>query len=409
MRERLTAAFIVLTVVLLLGAGLVRTYVQRDLVREQVADQLGQQAELVAALVADRQQTGGSVDEDFLETMVGSDDRLVLASGDGTEVVVTGEDYGGETDDDASGDISATAAVDGDDDARVTVSQSPSVVRDVVGRNLGAVAALFLLIAVVAGLAGLVVAAALSAPFQKLAVAAAALGRGRFDLDLPSTRIPEARAIANALRSSALALEDRVHRERAFAEHASHVLRTPLTGIRLELEDLSLRDDLPADAQETVARCLARVEEVAEVATELVEITRRGSLVVGAEVPLSDLSTQLAQRWADRLAARNRALTAAVEGDLALTYTPGPIEHATDLLLADVVRRGKGAVRIVFHGEAAGYLRIHVLCADRTPEADLGGETVDRMSQVRVVVEALGGRVTGDHPADGIDVLLPRR
>ena len=49
------------------------------------------------------------------------------------------------------------------------------------------------------------------------------------------------------------------------------------------------------------ARCLARSRRSRAVAAELVEITRRGSLVVGAEVPLSDLSTQLAQRWADRL------------------------------------------------------------------------------------------------------------
>ncbi|MFC7492976.1 MULTISPECIES: histidine kinase dimerization/phospho-acceptor domain-containing protein [unclassified Nocardioides] len=404
MRERLTAAFIILTIVLLLGAGLVRTFVLRDMVREQVAGQLDQQASLVAAIVADRQAAGGAVDEEMLQKLVGPDDRLVLAVGD-SEIVVTGEDY----EDDDGDDISATAVVDGAADTTVTVSEPSSVANDVVGRDLGSIAALFLLIAVVAGLAGLVIAALLSAPFQKLAVAAAALGRGRFDLDLPETRIPEARAIANALRSSALALEDRVHRERAFAEHASHVLRTPLTGIRLELEDLSMRDDLPEDAQETVTRCLARVEQVATVAAELVEITRRGSLVVGAEVPLSELSTQLAQRWADRLAARNRALTAAVEGDLTLTYTPGPVEHATDLLLADVVRRGKGAVRIVFHGDPAGHLRIHVLCADRTPEKDLDGESLDRMSQVRVVVEALGGRVTGDHPADGVDVILPRR
>ena len=137
---------------------------------------------------------------------------------------------------------------------RVTVSESSSVIRDIIGRDIGSIAALFLLIAIAAGVAGFLIATALSAPFQKLAVAAAALGRGRFDLDLPDTRIPEARAIADALRSSALALEDRVHRERAFAEHTSHVLRTPLTGIRLELEDLSLRDDLPPDAHETVMR-----------------------------------------------------------------------------------------------------------------------------------------------------------
>jgi signal transduction histidine kinase len=346
----------------------------------------------------------GAVDEAFLEPLVGPELRLEFEDGDST-VVVTGEDYQGE--DDADEDIAATATVDGS--GRVTVSQSSSVIRDVIGRDVGSIAALFLLIAVAAGMAGFLIATALSSPFQKLAVAAAALGRGRFDLDLPTTRIPEARAIANALRSSALALEDRVHRERAFAEHTSHVLRTPLTGIRLELEDLSLRNDLPQDAHETVRRCLDRVEEVSAVAAELVEITRRGSLVVGAEVPLSDLSAQLAQRWADRLAARNRALTAVVEGDLTLTYTPGPVEHATDLLLADVVRRGTGAVRIVFNAAPDGHLRITVLCAGHTPGSELGGETVDRMSQVRAVVEALGGRVTGEHPADGIEVLLPRR
>ena len=48
MRERLTFAFIVLTVVLLLGAGAVRTYVLRDLIREQSAGQLGQEAELIS-------------------------------------------------------------------------------------------------------------------------------------------------------------------------------------------------------------------------------------------------------------------------------------------------------------------------------------------------------------------------
>lgn len=411
MRERLTAAFIVLSIVLLLGAGAVRTYVLRDLFREQVASQLDGRAQLLGDLLADRAGAGDTVDAEDLQGLVEDDERLVyLAETDGTPVVVTGDDWdGSEEVEDPSDPEGISASASAGSGAVVTVTASPSVVRDIIGRDVGSIAALFLLIAVAAGMAGFLVATALSAPFQRLAVAAGALGRGRFDLDLPETNIPEAREIANALRSSALALEDRVHRERAFAEHASHVLRTPLTGIRLELEDLSLRDDLPQDAQEVVARCLTRVEEVSSVAAELVEITRRGSLVVGAEVPLSDLSTQLAQRWADRLAARNRALTAAVEGDLTLTYTPGPVEHATDLLLADVVRRGTGAVRIVFHAEQAGHLRITVLCAGRTPDKDLARDSVDRMAQLRVVVEALGGRVSGDHPVDGIEVLLPRR
>lgn len=404
MRERLTFAFVVLTIVLLLGAGVVRTFVLRDLIQEQEAGHLRQEVELIGAIIDDREAAGGAIDDRFLTTLVSPDRRLEYDPDRGATVVVRGPDYTGT--DDPQDDLAAVLAVSG---ARVTVSQSPQVASDIVGRDTGSIAALFILIAVVAGIAGFLIASALSSPFQRLAVAAAALGRGRFDLELPRTRIPEARAISNALRASAHQLEDRVHRERDFAEHASHVLRTPLTGLRLELEDLTLRDDVPADVQESAARSLAAVEEVGAVAGELVELTRRGSLVAGSELPLVDLATQLAQRWADRLGVRSRALTAAAEGELSLTYTPGPVEHVTDLLLADVVRRGSGPVRIVFHGEEAGHLRIHVECEGRGRENHHGAEPVDRVAQVTSVVEALGGRVTGSHPAEGIEVLLPRR
>ena len=404
MRERLTIAFVVLTIVLLLGAGVVRTFVLRDLIQEQEAGHLRQEVELIGAIVGDRDSAGGTIDDRFLTTLVSPDSRLEYAPKGAPALVVRGADYAGT--DDPADDLSSSLAIG---DARVTLSQSPDVIGDIVGRDTGSIAALFLLIAVVAGIAGFLIASALSAPFQRLAVAAAALGRGRFDLELPRTRIPEARAISNALRASANQLEDRVHRERDFAEHASHVLRTPLTGLRLELEDLTLRDDVPVDVQAAAGRSLAAVEEVGAVAGELVELTRRGSLVAGSELPLVDLATQLAQRWADRLGVRSRSLTAAAEGDLSLTYTPGPVEHVTDLLLADVVRRGTGAVRIVFHGEAAGHLRIHVECEGRGRENHHGAEPVDRVAQVVSVVEALGGRVTGEHPADGIEVLLPRR
>ncbi len=386
----------------MLGAGIVRSYVLRDLVREQEASHLQQEVGLIAAIGDDRAANGRSVDAKFLESLVGPASRLEHEPEDGRSVAVRGAEYAGTGD--PRSDISATTTVA---DGTVTLSQSNDVIGDIVGRDLGSVAALFLLIGVVAGLAGFVIASALSSPFQRLAVAAGNLGRGRFDLELPRTRIPEARAISTALRSSALQLEERVHRERDFAEHASHVLKTPLTGLRLELEDLTLRNDVPEDVKEAAARSLAAVDVVSNVAGELVELSRRGSLVAGSELPLVDLATQLAQRWADRIGVRGRTLTAAAEGNLALTYTPGPVEHVTDLLLADVVRRSTGPVRLVFHGEEAGQLRIRVEAEEHAPAE--GEDTVDRIGQARAVVESFGGRVLGEHPAEGIEVLLPRR
>lgn len=407
MRERLTVAFVLLTVVLLLAAGVVRSYVLRDLIREQESSHLRQEVELIAAIADDRLAAGGVVDEEFLQSVVGDEARIQYEPDRGDTLVAHGDEYVGT--DDPEQDMSASASTTA---GTITLSQSGQVIQDIIGRDLGSLLALLLLIAVVAGIVGFVIASALSAPFQRLAVAAGNLGRGRFDLELPQTRIPEARAISNALRTSALQLEDRVHRERDFAEHASHVMKTPLTALRLELEDLTLRDDVPDDVKQAATRSLDAVDSVNAVATELVELSRRGSLVAGAELPLVDLATQLAQRWADRLAVRNRTLTAAAEGNLALTYTPGPVEHVTDLLLADVVRRGTGAVRLVFHGEEGGHLRIRVECAGSADDAagePSDGQPLDRIAQARSVAEALGGRVTGEHPATGVDVLLPRR
>jgi signal transduction histidine kinase len=408
MRERLTASFIVLSILLLLGAGFVRSFILRDLIREQEGVHVQQEVVLVAKVVNDRQEEGGAVDRDFLAGLVDDDGRLVYTPRTAEPVVVTGEAYDSADPDD---DLAATAAVTG---GAVTVGQSPTVLRDVAGRDMGSVVVTFLMIGALAGLIGFIISSRLSAPFRQLAAAAAALGRGRFDLDLPDTRIPEARAIAQALGTSAGQLEDRLRRERDFTQHASHVLRTPLTRLRLELEDLTLRDDVAPDVQEAAHHGIDSVDEMNAVVGELVDISRSGSLVAGAELPLLDLARQLAQRWADRLAVRDRTLTASAEGDLTLSYTPGPVEHVLDLVLAEVVRRGTGAVRIVFQGEPSGYLRVQVSSAGPVPAADdPGASTVetpdDRIEQARSVVAALGGRLVGGDPAQGIEVLLPRR
>ena len=179
------------------------------------------------------------------------------------------------------------------------------------------------------------------------------------------------------------------------------MLRTPLTGLRLELEDLAERDDVPADVRESATRSVGRIDAMDAVAGDLVALARRGALVAGAEIPLRDLATQCAQTWADALAEQDRPLTAAVEGNIETTYTPGPVEHILDLLLADVLRRGQGAVRMVFEADEEGHLSIGVSCAElraaSVPNADIA------ITQARAVVTALGGRLTGGHPGAAVD------
>jgi signal transduction histidine kinase len=399
-RARLTASFVVLSVVLLLGALWIRAYTEHSALRTHESRELRAKASTTQLLVEQRQQLGEPVDRAFLAGIVDSNDRIEYVAGTGEPIVVEGKAY----DDDHPDDAIGTSVEVGEQ--RLTLTQAGGVLDGLVVGDKGSLGFLVLLVGLLAALVGYVVSRLLSGPFRQLAGAARQLGRGRFDLDLPHTRMAEARAISQALQTSAGQLQERLASEQAFAEHASHVLRTPLTGLRLELEDLGQRDDVPADVRASATRSVGRIEAMDAVASDLVALARRGALVAGAEIALHDLATQCAQTWADALAEQDRALTAAVEGDIETTYTPGPVEHILDLLLADVLKRGQGAVRMVFEADSDGHLSISVSCAELRqvtgPNADIA------ITQARAVVTALGGRLTGETPQQ-LSILLPRR
>ncbi len=399
MRERLTACFVAITLLLLVGAGIARSYAIEGQLRAHEGRDVTTLATAIGQVLADVVAQGLPVDDEALAPFVGPGVRLVYAEAGRPDVVLTGDGF---VDDDEA--PSATVVTG---EGAVTVTQShDDDLHAAWGGDWLSTLALFGLLALVAGLIGYLVARALSAPFRQLAVAAAALGRGRFDLDLPRGGVPEARAIAQALESSAGQLRDRLEREREFGLHASHVLRTPLTSLRLRLEELVDDPGMSAEARDAVQGSLKAVGRLTEAAGELVELSGRGVLVAGAAIPLRDLATQVAQRWADVLDGEGRQLTAAVEGDIELPFTPGPIEQVLDLLLEDVVTLEAGSVRLVFEG-AASRLRVDVLCT--RPDGRTAPPTEAAEDRVETVVAALGGRI--EH-ADGDGALrlhLPRR
>ena len=403
MRERLTGAFVVLTVTLLLAVLLLRSYSNDAQLRAYESDQVVSQTEIMASFLSLRMDAGLPITEAVLSDVVGSDQRVEFEAVGEQPLAVEGDAFGEGND---GQDFAASREIPGHD-ASVLLLESDERLDDLVGSDRGSIALLLLLVAIMAAMVGYLIAKMLAAPFLKLAVAAEQLGRGRFDLELPRTRIPEARAIGQALQNSAGQLQERLASEEAFAQHASHVLRTPLTGLRLDLEDLSMRTDLPEDVRATMAHAVVRIDSMDEVAGELVALSRSGSLVAGADIALRDLGTTCAQAWADALGPYDRALTAAVEGELDTRYTPGPIEFVLDILLTDVVRRSRGAVRLTFHADAEGHLTINVSSSGEA-RTDPGDDRA--LAKARAVVTALGGRLKGTHPGDdGLTVLLPRR
>lgn len=405
MRERLTLAFVGLALVIIVVAGAVRAMTLGDIVHVSETDDLQQQSLVVGRVVEGLEQSDRPVDVASLSDLVAPHVRLVVERPGQDDVVVDGAGF-----DAAAQDVSASSTVGG---STVTLVQDETVTSAVLDSARGPLIALMVGLLALAAVLGLAMASALSRPFRDLAESAAALGRGRFDIEPPRSRIPEVVSISDSLRASSQRLQKSLRRDRDFFHHASHVLRTPLTGMRLELEELTLRRDLDPDVRRTTARCLSDVERLDHTIAELLDFARGRALVEGAEVSLLALGSHIAQRWRGLLP-ENREVKAFVDSGPEMLLTPGPVEQLLDSVLRDVTESGSGPVLIRFAGQDE-HVRVTVRSGP-TAEYVAGTGSLAVATQLRAnadaartITEVLGGRYTGDATVDQLEILLPRR
>ena len=122
----------------------------------------------------------------------------------------------------------------------------------------------------------------LADPLARLARSATRLGDGDFSLSTPRSGVPEIDAIASSLDRSATRVEELLRAERSFSSHASHQLRTALTGLQLRIEELAgndspeVREEAEA-ALEQSARLLSIIEELLALARTDAPATSRAS------------------------------------------------------------------------------------------------------------------------------------
>ncbi|WP_164519505.1 HAMP domain-containing protein [Nocardioides ferulae] len=297
MRDRLVAAFVILIAVGALLFGLPKAYQLADLVEDQQRAEVAGAADQTVHLLAVAGDAGLEVTPRLLAGGLGADDTAVYQAADGTEV--TSQTPPGP------GDLSVTRAVPGG--GSVTIARSAASVEDRVGSAL-----LWLVVPGVALLAaalaaGLLLARRLARPFEDLAVAADRLGAGEFDLDIAPQRVPEADRVAESLHDSARRLETLSQRERELAVDASHLLRTPVTAIRLGLEDLSSWPETHPVVQDELHRVLAELDRLSLAVTGLVEQRRTVPAAPGTAAPLLTMLEEELERVGATLVARGPA------------------------------------------------------------------------------------------------------
>ena len=404
MRDRLVALLVGVAIALVTSYGVPRAYMIADLVEDQQEREVERSVELIAAALSLHQESGAPVTDPVLQRLLGEDELLVYTPPDGAAVSV-GDDVPAES------ALARTAAVAGG--GTVTVFRSGDVVSDRVADAILPLVVIGLALIVAAGLAGVVLARRFSRPFQELADAATALGEGRFDQEVAHYAIPEAEAIANALRQSSAQLDQLVRREREFTVNASHELLTPITALNLVIEDLRTWPETPGPVVEELDASLVTLERLATTVQGYLAHDRSSRRSRAADVDLSALTRHVVARWRSESVAQQREIRIETPGVIPARVSPHEFTQVLDALLDNALRHGQGAV-LVDCAEVESHLRVRV--ADESPSVGQsnvihrqGPGPVAGMARVAEIAEAQGGfLVRDDHSTTRFVLMLPK-
>jgi signal transduction histidine kinase len=219
----------------------------------------------------------------------------------------------------------------------VRITQSVAAVHHAVRRNVLGLGLIGLLVLGIGLGVGAVIAGQFARPVRRLDRAARRIAEGDLDARAPVEGSSEQRSLSHSFNEMTDRLSRAIRAQQRFVADASHQLRTPLTGLRLRLEEA--RD---AGVSEEAARGLEagdrEIERLARTIDELLVLSRAGEHDAPGEiVDLERAAADAIERWNTIAAERGQQL-ALSDGAAARTWAArADVDRALDALVENAV------------------------------------------------------------------------
>jgi signal transduction histidine kinase len=221
----------------------------------------------------------------------------------------------------------------------------------------------------VAAVLGAVAVRRLTRPLRELHAMADRLGDGDLTARAPVTGPPEMQTLARTLNSGAERIQGLITAQQVFVADASHQLRTPLTALRLSLDNIADGVD-DATVREDVEQAASEVVRMSRLVNGLLALARADAASGGTEpVCLPEVIEQRLVVWRSEAMERDIrfALTGTYDGDPLVIAGPGHLEQVLDNVLSNAlavspdgatigvdVQASRGAIVVEVHDEGPG-------------------------------------------------------
>ncbi|WP_046728732.1 sensor histidine kinase [Streptomyces humi] len=259
-------------------------------------------------------------------------------------------------------------------------------------------------------------------PLRTLEAATAQLAEGRLDQPPDATTgPPELRRLAASFTRTATRLQHLLKAQQAFASEASHQLKTPLTALRLRLENFE--PHLDARAHGSLDEAVGEVERLARMVQGLLALARLENSATTPE-PV-DLDTVIADRvamWEPLAVEQYVALAVTGRPAGRVWAIPGALEQIIDNLVANALRVSPPGTTLTLHRVPGAELHVvdqgpGMTAADRARAFDRFWRASTShhdgtglgLPIVRHLVHASGGDITlrpAPGPGTGLDATV---
>ncbi|MGZ4402773.1 MAG: sensor histidine kinase, partial [Gaiellaceae bacterium] len=320
--------------------------------------------------------------------------------------------------------VAVPVASGGRIDGAVRVTYPTSAVDSRVRRYWLILAAIAGIVLTVAVLVGVRLAAFVVRPLRRVESAAAAVGHGDLNARAPEHEGPdEVRSLAVVFNDTVTRVSQLLSSQRQFVDDASHQLRTPLTALRLRLENLER--DVREEGRADLEGALREVERLGELVESLLGLARSGARTAPqGRVDLDRLVLERRDAWSPLVAERGLRLTVDAADAVAARAAEERVRQILDNLLENAVEASPPGGTITLLVQAASpWVEVRVRDEGAGLNEEERGRAFDRfwrgrggegtglgLAIVRSLVEADGGEVELlPAPGGGLDAVVRLR